>query len=237
MNRNNAYGSVISIVNEEHAFAYFPVQKVACSSIKTALLPLFPDVQPGEGFEREVRDGTFAHRVHDLFARSDHQMNRKRFLRRLHKGQYEGYFVFTFVRNPWDRLLSCWKQKLAPGGQGLKRTEYAGERLYLGMGFPEFVETVCRIPDEDSNHHFRSQHVVVCSHDPEKRVLADFVGRYENLAEDFGRVADRIGLEASLPHLFSSGRGNTYREFYDRRLAALVGERYRLDAEIFGYTF
>ncbi len=236
MNRD-AYRSVNCIVSDERAFAYLPVAKVACSSIKTALLPLFPDVDPGPNFEREVRDGAFAYRVHDLFARSDHQMHRRRFLRGLHKGRYEGYFVFAFVRNPWDRLLSCWKQKLAPGGQGLKRTEYAGERLYLGMGFPEFVEAVCRIPDEDSNHHFRSQHVVVCSHYPEKRVLADFVGRYENLAEDFGRVAARIGLEAGLPHLLPSGRDAAYQEFYDRRLAALVGERYRLDAEIFGYSF
>jgi hypothetical protein len=29
----------------------------------------------------------------------------------------------------------------------------------------------------------------------------------------------------------------SYRDFYDDRLARIVGERYRQDAEIFGYSF
>jgi hypothetical protein len=45
-----------------------------------------------------------------------------------------------------------------------------------------------------------------------------------------------VELDAELPHLLPSGRGD-YRDFYDGRLAAMVGERYRLDAEIFGYSF
>lgn len=229
--RNTKY-----IISDERAFAYFVVPKVACSSVKTALLPLFPDVRP----EGNVEDDAFAYRVHGLFDRSPHQIDKAALLAGLRRpgGRYADYFKFAFVRNPFDRLVSCYSQKLAPWGprQGLGREVYAGGRLYVGMGFEEFALTVCRTPDRRSNGHFRSQHTFVCSDDPEKRILADFVGRYENLAEDFDHVAGKIGLQASLPYLLSSERGD-YRDFYDGRLAALVGERYRLDAELFGYSF
>ena len=52
---------------------------------------------------------------------------------------------------------------------------------YGAMTFAEFAEAVCRIPDELANTHFRSQHVIVCDDGPEKKVLADFVGHFENL--------------------------------------------------------
>ena len=222
------------IVSDERAFIYFVVPKVACSSLKTALLPLFPDIDPGPDFEREVREDTFAYRVHDLFARAGHQVNQRRLLKGFEKGRYDGYFKFAFVRNPWDRLLSCWKQKLAPGGPGLAKEEYAEERLQGGISFSEFVEAVCRIPDEEANPHFRSQHVAVCG--PSGEVMADFVGRFERLEEDFSRVASEIGAVPSLPRLLASGRGS-YRDYYDGRLARMVGERFSADAEIFGYRF
>lgn len=104
------------------------------------------------------------------------------------------------------------------------------------MGFEEFAENVCKIPDESANPHFRSQHVVVCDDGPKKHILADFVGRHDRLAEDFAVVARTVGLDAELPHLLASARGD-YRDFYDERLAAMVGERYRTDAEVFGYSF
>ena len=50
------------------------------------------------------------------------------------------------------------------------------------------------------------------------------------------KVACSSVKTALMPLLPSKG-SRRYREFYDRRLAALVGERYRLDAEIFGYAF
>ncbi len=222
------------IVSDEHAFVLFVVPKVASSSLKASLLPLFPDMDPGAGFERELRDGTFAYRVHGLFA--PHQVNQRRFLKGLDKGRYDGYFKFAFVRNPWDRLLSCYSQKLAPGGQGLNKKEDAGEGLRVGMSFAEFVEAACRIPDEDANPHFRSQHLTVCG--PSGEVMADFVGRFENLEEDFAHVARKIGAShLQLPHLLPSKGSRPYREFYDGRLAELAGERYQLDAEIFGYSF
>jgi hypothetical protein len=108
------------------------------------------------------------------------------------------------------------------------------------MSFQEFAEAVCQIPDEEANPHFRSQHIFVCDEGSGKNLLADFVGRFENLEADFEYVTKRIGIDAQLPHAADTSSirsSRPYRDFYDEKLARMVGERYREDIEIFGYSF
>lgn len=229
------------IVSDERRFVYFVVQKVACSSIKTALLPLFDvDVAP---YENVLQDGSRVVKIHDLFGGSDHQIRRTRFVRRLNEGEYRDHFKFAFVRNPWDRLVSLYFQKVAGSGgiytgPDLNPPGVEG-RFYRGMPFAEYVEAVCATPDEVANPHFRSQRLVVCPRN-DGEVVADFVGRFEDLARDFSRVAERIGApDLALPHRLRSAarEKRLYSDFYDARLRDLAGERFRQDIETFGYSF
>jgi hypothetical protein len=227
------------IVSHEHRFVYFIVPKVACSSIKTALTPLFDlDASDEELIREDGREDGIPREVHRFFRAPHHSIPKARLLKGLQKGRYEGYFKFAFVRNPWDRLLSCYLQKLTPGGQGLNRYDYGGVELQYGMPFAEFVAAVYQIPDEVADRHFRSQHITVCG--PDDAILADFVGRFENLEADFAHVVRKIGAsDLDLPHLLPSpSRGaRSYRDFYDDETAGRVAERFRKDAEIFGYSF
>lgn len=221
------------IVSDEHRFVYFVVQKVAYSSIKTALLPLFNFAEDGSKLIRE--DQTTA--VHPLFTESRYQLQNREFLDGLEDGGYDGYFKFGFVRNPWDRLVSCYLQKLDPGGQYMRK-RYLGLALREDASFRQFAEAVCEVSDEEANSHFRSQHVVLCGEDGE--LLPDFIGRFENLQEDFVQVGAKIGApHLELPHLTPSlsREGRHYRNFYDAKLAEKVGERFRKDIELFGYSF
>lgn len=70
--------------------------------------------------------------------------------------------------------------------------------------------------------------------DEEGRMLADFVGRFE---EDLTRVLDKMGLPVpDLPH---ENRGNRdhYTEVYTPELEERVRHRFRRDIEAFGYEF
>jgi hypothetical protein len=230
------------IVHDGHKFVYFVIQKVACTSVKTALLPLFEvDESP---YWRTTPYGKPILRVHKLFDESPYQLRKDDLLEGLKRGGYAEHFKFAFVRNPWDRLVSCYAQKVAtvPRLPELRRADLnppgEDERFYPGMPFGEFVEAVHATPDEEANAHFRSQHPTVCS--PEGQIMADFVGRFENLGEDFAYVAQKIGApELVLPHrLKSKSRGSRpYTDFYDARLKRLVHERYEKDVETFGYSF
>ena len=223
------------IIHSDYRFVYFVIQKVACTSIKTALLPLF-DLNTTR-FETTWADGTVHVQVHKVFDRSDHQVDKNGMLGGLND-EYRDHFKFAFVRNPWDRLVSCYSNKFADQKKGLDGPRSREERFYPEMPFAEFVEAVHATPDEGANPHFRSQHTVICA--PDERVMADFVGRFEDLREDFARVAERIGVPAlALPHRQRSvGRGSAdYRNHYDERLKRLVAERYEKDIDTFEYAF
>jgi hypothetical protein len=228
------------IVHHERKFVYFFVHKVASSGIKTALLPLFDLDEEDPRFWRSGPDGARVLLVHRLFSTSGHSIDKERLLEGLDH-EYRDYFKFAFVRNPWDRLLSCYFDKtVREATPPLQVPVNAAVELYSNMPFAEFVEAVCRIPDKKADRHFRSQHPTVYS--PDGRLMADFVGRFETLQEDFARVAGEIGAPGlQLPErnqTYSSKRGSRhYRDFYDDRLKKLVHQRYVYDVEAFGYSF
>lgn len=67
----------------------------------------------------------------------------------------EDYYKVGFCRNPIDRLVSCWKDKV-------KRSLHRG---FTRRGYPidsntsleGFIDFVCDTPDKESEQHFRSQ--------------------------------------------------------------------------------
>ena len=82
------------------------------------------------------------------------------------------------------------------------------------------------------DRHLQSEFVT----DAEGRVIVDFVGRFERLAEDFAHVCRTIGVEAELPHVNPS-RHADYRTYYSDHSRALVAEHFAEDIERFGYRF
>lgn len=225
------------IAHDGRGFVYLWVQKVACSSIKASLLPLF-DLDP-EPFTRTLRDGTRHVVIHQMFRRSDYQIPRRRFLDGL-QDRYAEHFKFAFVRNPFDRLVSCYRDKIdreTVPDYMLRSGRSIGEEFYPGMPFPEFARIICRVPNRWADGHFRPQHMTVC--DRGGNVAANFVGRFENLAEDFERVKEAIGApELSLSERNRKADGDSaYRGHYDGPLRELVADRYRHDLKTFGYSF
>ena len=226
------------IVSERYRYVYLAVPKVASTSILNSLLPFFDFDLSAESLEN-LRKGTPVRGVHEYFNRSPYIINRAAFLAGIDV-EYDRYFKFTFVRNPWDRLLSCYMSKVVRSGAGMPMGTYGNVTLSRNMSFQEFAEAVCRISDEAANAHFRSQHSFVCGAGSRKDILADYVGRFENLEEDFEVVTKKIGIDAQLPHAANTAsiRGSrSYRDFYDERLAEMVGERYREDIDLFGYSY
>jgi hypothetical protein len=226
------------IVSEKHGFVYIANPKVASTSILNSLVPLF-DFDLNQGQLENLEEGVPIKGVHDLFSGSPYQIDKANFVVGL-GDKYHGSFKFAFVRNPWDRLVSCYMSKIVRQGPGLRMGNYGDVALRDDMTFRDFAEAVCQISDDEANVHFRSQHVFVCDDSPGRKILADFVGRFEDLEKDFSYVTKTTGIRAKLPHVVSTAEfkdSPSYRDFYDERLARMVGERYREDAEIFGYSF
>ena len=153
--------------------------------------------------------------------------------------EYERLFKFSFVRDPFQRLVS----------------EYRYRNYFHHRSFRDFVLNKLPQPGwDDKYRHVMPQYEML--HDKEGRLLVDFVGRFESLQNDFDKVCKELGIEDSaLPHrnpsnkksrnlkrrarnfLFRNGEGNkkSYREFYDEETLEAVSRYYRKDIETFGY--
>ncbi len=223
------------IISAQHKFIFVAIPKTGTHSIRRALRPYMG----AEDMEQVALFVTKRFPFPALAKLQHGHLSLAQVQPYLRPEEFNGFFKFAFVRNPWDRLLSCYLQKLGPGGRGLTRYDYGGTELHQGMSFAEFLEAVHEIPDDEADAHFRSQHAAVC--DPDGAVMADFVGRFENLERDFALVAERLGLGndgAALPHLTRSANDRrSYVGFYDDRLKKLVQERFEKDIETFGYSF
>jgi hypothetical protein len=136
---------------------------------------------------------------------------------------FDAYFKFSFVRNPWSRVISLYR--------------YLNQDP--GLSFKEFVLTVLKKQLWRKMYPFVGpQSEFVCDRDG--RMLVDFVGRFESLQADFNTVCERIKLPAiSLPHVNKAkvSAGNEYQDYYDSESKECVAELYRKDIESFGYRF
>jgi hypothetical protein len=69
-------------------------------------------------------------------------------------------------------------------------------------------------------------------------IIVDFIGKYENLEEDFRQVCERIGVRApKLAHKRQAKDRSSYQKYYTDETAALVSDYFRRDIEMFGYSF
>src|SRR5262249_33764757 len=86
-------------------------------------------------------------------------------------------FKFTFVRNPWDRLVSTYFF-LKKGGLAEPDRRWAEEHLQSYADFDSFVRRWVNSANIWTWVHFLPQHYFVC--DASLAIKMDFVGRMEN---------------------------------------------------------
>lgn len=137
--------------------------------------------------------------------------------------QYKEYFKFTIVRNPWSRCYSYYRAAM--------RDEYILSQLGVerGLDFSEFMHNF------GSTGPLRPQLAWIL--DPCGDMELDFVGRFENLRDDFALVCRQIGADpGKLPHKLRGGSSG-YKDAYCDELRGFVGDMYAEEIAMFGYEF
>lgn len=159
---------------------------------------------------------------------------------------------FTFVRNPYQRLVSCWADKfqglpLIPGEAKIEtylawRSE-TGSRRHSGadqtMSFSDFVVYACATNNRRIDQHWNLQTDVI----EMPGIALDFVGKVENFAVDILRVLDhaeadadlrdRIAQRAAQP-LNPSSRGRCA-QYFTTELAEMTYRAYQQDFDRLRY--
>ena len=200
------------IVNDRYGFLFVHIQKTGGTSI-TSHLQEVPGTQLLEYNHSLYRNAVRAHANH---------------------------LKFCFVRNPWDRLVSWYAMMLRKG----RHNDFSNYLLDHSFSFSEFLrcteiihetapgEYDGRTPYPKSIAFNQIDYVS----DATGRVLVDFIGRFENLVDDYHFLKTKIGLHHPLQHLNQTEHRH-YRSYYSDEDAEHVRAMYSRDIEAFGYEF
>ena len=144
--------------------------------------------------------------------------------------QQQDYFKFSFVRNPFDRLYSCYKNKFV-GKSGTRLIDnYPFNYFGHIASFEQFVKKVVRLPDIISDQHFMSQYFHLYKNNV---CLVDSVGRFESLAKDFEPIRQKYQLGQLEHYNKSQSKVDEWKSHYTEELAALVYRQYKKDFKLF----
>ena len=147
--------------------------------------------------------------------------------------KFAEYFKFTFVRNPWDRLVSAYFFLKGGGSNSFDKLWYK-KNISLYDSFDEFV---CKwVNDKNVNSwiHFIPQYKFIFDKDANNQV--DFIGKFERLEKDVHFICDKLRINESIPHFNKSSRGD-YRTYYSTKTKEIVAYVYRDDIKKLGYEF
>lgn len=133
---------------------------------------------------------------------------------------FNSYFKFGFVRNPWD-----WQVSLYHFTQ--QNPEHFQHDLVKKMTFEDYIEW--RVEEAKCTQK-------EFLYDRSGNQLVDFVGRIENINEDFQYICDKIGVKNKLKHTNKSVHQD-YRKMYSGHTFDLINKTYAEEINLFGYDF
>ena len=142
------------------------------------------------------------------------------------------YFKFAIVRNPWDKAVS----------QYLYMKKRMDLRDFIGMSEGDSFKKYLSLIQKRLHVQWESQHKFL--YDANKKLMVDFVGRFENYKNETYKILDKLKIRSSIfgirikriPHENKSRRSH-YTEYYDTESKEIVHNLYKKDIEFFDYTF
>jgi chondroitin 4-sulfotransferase 11 len=148
---------------------------------------------------------------------------------------WDAYFKFAFVRNPWDRLVSWYSMVTNLPRAGNELWQYVNDN---SSTFEEFIYNCTdEVEIKEGVHYSFAYNQLDYVTDEHGNLLVDFIGRLENFDEDLKEVFRRMGFELeTVPHKNRSSHRH-YSTFYTPETEMIVRERFKRDIEYFGYEF
>lgn len=210
------------LISDSSRVVFVHVQKTAGSTIDRALQDNLSDIREIKGLGRHTR-------LRQILA-AEPQLN--------------DYFIFGFVRNPWERMVS-WHEMIRrmaeAAQQENKYASHVQRRLEKNTFWaeaaemhPDFESFVLQGPDK-----FPRLKVPQINYLTAKGREADYIGRQENFDADFKAICERIGLPPfePIPRNVDKSERPHYREYYTDEMRDKIAENFAPDLERFGYEF
>jgi hypothetical protein len=133
----------------------------------------------------------------------------------LSEEQFRSFYKFTCVRNPWDRMVSYYF------------TPTQNPEIWNPKRFRGIISKAVSVAD----------YLQLDEEEGDPFANVDCIMRFENLAEDFRIVCDRLDISPLMLPRYNRSTRERYSKYYDDELRELVRTRFAAEIERFGYTF
>lgn len=215
------------LISHKHRFITIDIPKTGSRSLRESLLPLdIIDIRGLPDYKAEFYQHDFATRAKKQFAKNNWNWN--------------DYFKFTTVRNPWARDFSFFKYFKSYGEKYLRRDKS------INWGDPELNQgklCVELFKNKDDQTILKniilnnpSQDSYYCDENDE--IIVDHIASFEDLESEFIFLCKQVGISAPILHHGnkSCNSQNMY-DIYNQQLIDLVAEKEKSVIELMNYDY
>lgn len=192
-----------AFVDVKRRLGYVAIPKVASTSIKAAMF----------GIDADGPEAIHA-------AALDRRMS-------IATARAKGIFIFTVVRNPFDRAVSIWRNRVYEPERLTRLTRIFPE----GMAFSDFAALLDEVGPKKDLHTMAQAALLVHRH----QLVVDMICRFERLGRDWAML-QRIYKMPGLP-LHNASSPADYVDFYGTEEREHIKAVYAGDVRLFGYSF
>ena len=196
-------------ISHKHKAMFIHIPKTGGTSIKTLLLQNnFTEFNLHQSPDKSNDDITGEYRLGTAL----------RAKRGISDDIWNSYFKFTFVRSPYERMIS----------------NYYFLSYNNIMPFNKFITHKLTTTDHIWHSELsQSTHI----YSKTNKLLVDYIGRFENLQEDFNIICNKIGLShITLPHVNKSiYNKDNINELLNHDTKEIIYNKYIEDFNNFGY--
>lgn len=163
----------------------------------------------------------------DLRGKQKHKQARYYVPEDISKKLWDKYYKFTFVRNPWDRVVSefHWRHSLSkrhPPKDFKKFIDYCADRLRRKQ------------PGEIYWPHAQTQKSFVTN--KSGNIIVDDIFYFEDINNAVSKISTKIGIPLDVKK-YNTSNHKVYREYYNNETRDMVQRLYDEDIKLFGYKF
>ena len=207
------------LISDTHQFIFVHIRKAAGSSIRDTLEPI--SIQKPTDIISKITS-RILHIEKDYHHFAFRQHSDINIVKRIMpENLFESYFKFAFVRNPWKRLVSEYEFIK-------RRPDHGRYKKLMKMTYNDYIKYQAK--------RFNA-HQVNMLVDKNGKLQMDFIGKFENLQEDWNFVCDKLGIEnKELSHRKKAVKVD-YDNYYNEENKQLVATLWKKDIETFGYSF
>lgn len=136
--------------------------------------------------------------------------------------QWERYFKFAIVRNPFDRFVSVCAFL---NRQSDNFSPDANKWMKDALTRPQFRQRLLVRPQVEQLKNERGE------------IELNYIGRYEQLQNSMDVITSQLGLDQEVLPIKNASRHDHYKQYYDDHLYDAVASLYSEDLIAFNYSF